>query len=306
MKGIDVSSHNMVDWETAKQAGLEFAMLRCGYGGNLEDQDDKAFAENVEACDRLGIPWGAYLYSYALNTSDAQSELKHILRLLKGKKPLFPIAIDMEDADGYKERHGMPSRQTLTDIIKTECDGLKEAGYLAAYYVNEDWYDRMIYPQQLTEYVFWYARPGAEKPNELCGLWQNEIFSTGGRWPGVLTEGEEGCDTDISFKDFPTIVKNKGLNGWKMENPISIDTTMDVKKARGQWYGVKCSAEDPAKIELYAGTPDIVTVIPVRRTKKDQYFLIVPIGQPGQSTGIWTRYGGEEDTAARRFVFWII
>ena len=80
---------------------------------------------------------------------------------------------------------------------------------------------------------------------------------------------------------------------------------MDVHKARGQWYGVKCSAADPSKIELYAGTPDIVTVIPVRRTQTEQFFLVVPIGQPGQSTGIWPRYGGAEDTAARRFVFWI-
>ena len=103
MKGIDVSSHNTVNWDAAKEAGLEFAMLRCGYGNDQADQDDRTFEENVKACERLGIPWGAYLYSYALNTADAKSELAHLLRLLKGKKPLFPIAIDMEDGDGYKE-----------------------------------------------------------------------------------------------------------------------------------------------------------------------------------------------------------
>ena len=303
MKGIDVSSHNTVDWEKAKEGGLEFAMLRCGYGSDLESQDDRSFAANVEACDRLGIPWGTYLYSYALNTTDAEGELAHILRLLKDQKPLFPVVIDMEDADGYKERHGMPSSQTLTDILRVECQGLRDAGYLAGYYVDKSWYETMIDPAELSEYVFWYARPGVEKPGLPCGIWQNETPSTGGRWPGVLTEGEDACDTDVSFQAYPTIVKSKGLNGWKMENPIAIDTTMNVKKPRGQWYGVKCSAENPAKIELYAGTPDIVTVIPVRRTERDQYFLIVPIGRPGQSTGIWTRYGGEENTAARRFVF---
>ena len=109
MKGIDISHHNTVDWEAAKQAGLKFAMLRCGYGSDLKEQDDRNFEANVEACDRLGIPWGAYLYSYALNTENAKSELAHLLRLLKGKKPLFPVAIDMEDGDGYKEKHGMPS-----------------------------------------------------------------------------------------------------------------------------------------------------------------------------------------------------
>ena len=88
----------------------------------------------------MGIPWGAYLYSYALNTADAKSELAHLLRLLKGKKPLFPIAIDMEDGDGYKEK-GMLLPDQRSPILFTICEDCKEAGYLAAYYVNKDWYN---------------------------------------------------------------------------------------------------------------------------------------------------------------------
>ena len=62
MKGIDVSRYNgNVDWATAKAAGLEFAILRCGYGSDETSQDDGQFARNVQECDRLGIPWGAYL-----------------------------------------------------------------------------------------------------------------------------------------------------------------------------------------------------------------------------------------------------
>lgn len=303
MKGIDVSADNHVEWETAKEGGLEFAMLRCGYGKDLASQDDPSFAGNVSACEQLNIPWGSYLYSYALNTEDARSELAHILRLVKDRKPLFPVVLDMEDADGYKEKHGMPSRRVLTDIIKTVCDGLKKAGYLAGYYVNKSWHDHMIYPDELKAYEFWYARPGYRKPDLDCGLWQNNIPATGGEWPGVTTGGENECDTDVSLKDYPQIVRDEGLNNWPKTNPISIDTTMDVTKTRGQWYGVKCTAEDPAKIELYPGTPDIVTVIPVKREGDSQFFLVVPIGQPGQSTGIWTRYGGDEETAQRRFVF---
>ena len=207
MKGIDISHHNTVDWEAAKQAGLKFAMLRCGYGSDLKEQDDRNFEANVEACDRLGIPWGAYLYSYALNTENAKSELAHLLRLLKGKKPLFPVAIDMEDGDGYKEKHGMPSRQTLTDIIRTVCAGLQEAGYLAAYYVNKDWYNRMIYPEQLSEYVFWYARPGVEKhvrfgKTRLCPREAN-----GRAWKPM----EKTVRIPISaFKIFQPLSKTKG------------------------------------------------------------------------------------------------
>ena len=94
-KGIDVSKHNgTIDWEKAK-SGLDFAMLRIGFGGDISSQDDVQFNRNVSECERLGIPWGGYLYSYALNTSQAQSEAKHAIRLLKGKTPTYPIFIDM-------------------------------------------------------------------------------------------------------------------------------------------------------------------------------------------------------------------
>ena len=60
-KGIDVSNHNgKVDWKSAKNAGLQFAMLRCGYGSDISSQDDSQFARNVSECEKYGIPWGAY------------------------------------------------------------------------------------------------------------------------------------------------------------------------------------------------------------------------------------------------------
>ena len=144
-QGIDVSKHNgKVDWPTAKAAGLNFAMIRCGFGSDIKSQDDQQWERNVKECDRLGIPWGAYLYSYALNANDAKSELQHVLRLLKGKQPTYPVVIDMEDADGYKVNHGgIPSKSTNTAIIKTFCDGIKAAGYKPGYYCNRDWYSGM-------------------------------------------------------------------------------------------------------------------------------------------------------------------
>ncbi|MDD5796593.1 MAG: GH25 family lysozyme, partial [Oscillospiraceae bacterium] len=108
-KGVDISASNgNVDVEKIKKAGYEFVMIRCGYGNDDTNQDDSRFENNVRKCEAAGLPWGVYLYSYALNTAEAKSEAQHVLRLLKGKKPSLPIAFDMEDADGYKSRNGMP------------------------------------------------------------------------------------------------------------------------------------------------------------------------------------------------------
>lgn len=220
-KGIDVSSHNgQVDWEKAKAAGLDFAILRCGWGVDRSAQDDSTFERNVSECDRLGIPWGAYLYSYAMSVDEAKSEAEHIKRLLKGKKPLYPIMIDMEDTDGYKAQRGGNTRQMNTDIIKTVCQALEGAGYCAGWYANRDWCLNYLYPEQLENWLFWYARPGVNEPDRTCQIWQDGIGSTGSSWPGANNSAGY-CDTNISYLDYATVIKEQGLNGWgKTEDPV--------------------------------------------------------------------------------------
>ena len=90
-KGVDISSNNgKVSIEKIKDAGYDFVMIRCGYGSDLAVQDDSQFENNVRKCEAAGVPWGAYLYSYAVNTDDAKSEARHVIRLLKNKKPTLP------------------------------------------------------------------------------------------------------------------------------------------------------------------------------------------------------------------------
>ena len=85
-KGVDISSANgNVSIEKIKKAGYDFVMIRCGYGSDIASQDDSQFENNVKKCEAAGVPWGAYLYSYALNTDEAKSEAHHVARLLKNK-----------------------------------------------------------------------------------------------------------------------------------------------------------------------------------------------------------------------------
>ena len=58
----------------------------------------------MQECERLGIPYAVYLYSYALKVENAVSEAKHALRMIEGFNPVLGIWFDMEDADGYKSR----------------------------------------------------------------------------------------------------------------------------------------------------------------------------------------------------------
>lgn len=110
-KGIDISSNNdSIDMRKVKEAGYDFVMIRCGYGENVVEQDDWNFCENVRKCEELGMPWGVYLFSYALSEADALSEVEHVDRLLKAEKakgylPTLPIVLDVEWSS-YVENHG--------------------------------------------------------------------------------------------------------------------------------------------------------------------------------------------------------
>lgn len=134
VKGIDVSKHNgNVDWEKIKADGIEFAIIRIGWGNDSTEQDDPTANRNMDECERLGIPYGVYIYSYALNENDAVSEANHTLRMIKNRNVQVGIWFDMEDADGYKAKNNIPlnvaNSELYTKICATFTTEIQSAGY---------------------------------------------------------------------------------------------------------------------------------------------------------------------------------
>ena len=233
-KGVDISSNNGdVSIEKIKNAGYDFVMIRCGYGSDLSVQDDNRFESNVKKCEAAGVPWGAYLYSYALNTEDAKSEAKHVARLLKGKKPTMPVAFDMEDGDGYKSRNGMPSNSRLVEICKTFLSEIKKQGYYPMLYSSLSWLNNQLNDKSLLNaYDIWVAQW-----NSSCdyrgsyGMWQygGEVnYLESNSISGVGT-----IDKDKCYKDYPTIIKSGGYNGWPKQNGKVLDQTGYKMSDRG-------------------------------------------------------------------------
>ena len=94
-QGIDVSEHNgTINWQSVKDAGIDFAILRVGFAGDTSGgRLDNYFKRNVSECERLGIPYGVYLYSYARNEDEAQAEARLMLSALKGHSPALPFTM---------------------------------------------------------------------------------------------------------------------------------------------------------------------------------------------------------------------
>ena len=261
-KGVDISYWNGdIDLAKVKNAGYKWVMIRCGWGNNVTSKDDSRFAANVVKAEKLGMPWGVYLFSYACSTSDAKSELAHIDRLLKEQKakgylPTLPIAIDIEPTDEVQNKGGWTSTN-LTNVATIVLDGLKDLGYYPIIYTG---YEElaMMNNHIRNDYDCWFAqwssKPSAYKYNRM-GMWQyggetNHIDSPTISGVGVI-------DQDIAYKDYPTIIKNGGYNGWskssggntpKDDTPVtptptpspSVDAPIIYTQgvANGKWLGV--------------------------------------------------------------------
>ena len=194
VKMIDVSVHNgVIDWDKVKASGIGGVLMRCGYGSDIESQDDKMFKRNADECSRLGIPFGVYLYSYAKNTDMAKSEADHALRLVKGYKLSYPLYIDVEEAS----QSGIAK-----DVVKVFCEAVKAAGYMPGVYANENWWNN--YLVGVDSYTKWVAKYGVNngqpgnKPNvSNFDIWQ---YTSKGSCDGIASSG---LDMNICYRDFP-------------------------------------------------------------------------------------------------------
>ena len=128
-QGIDVSyRQGDIDWEKVKNSGqVDFAIIRCGFGMNETKQDDSKWKYNSSECERLGIPYGVYLYSYADTVAKAKSEANHVIRLIKGKKLSYPIYYDMEEKTVLNSTN--MTRTKAAQIAQAFFSTLEAAGY---------------------------------------------------------------------------------------------------------------------------------------------------------------------------------
>ena len=153
-RGIDVSRHQgTIDWSQVKP-NIDFAIIRCGYGSDFTKQDDTQWQANVSACESLGIPYGVYLYSYAVNTLNAASEAQHALRLLQGHRPTLPVFYDLED-------NSISSSCSKTEILehaKIFCNALRNAGYTPGVYASKYWWTTYLTSSEYDQWERWVAQ----------------------------------------------------------------------------------------------------------------------------------------------------
>lgn len=203
IKGIDVSKwQGNIDWAKVKAAGVQFAMLRGGFG-KIAIQIDNKFERNYRNAKAVGMPIGVYHYSYAKSVEDAKKEAQFCLSYLKGKQFEYPIAFDIED----KSQANL-GKDTLTAITKAFCEEVEKAGYYVCIYANLDWLTNKLDMAELSKYDVWVAQWANKCTYKgLYGMWQ---YSDKGRVNGITGN----VDLNEAYKNYPNIMKVNGLNGY--------------------------------------------------------------------------------------------
>ena len=219
-KGIDVSQWNgSIDWQKAKNAGVDYAIIRCGYGMNQTNQDDSKWIEIANACTKYNIPFGVYIYSYATDTARAKSEAEHVLRLIKGYNLKYPVYYDLEDESIRKN----VSEKTVGDIAQTFYDTITAAGYKAAMYANTDWFSNYLTDSRFTQWDKWVAQY-----NTTCtygGKYQMWQCSSKGSVDGI--NGNVDLNIDFGASD-SNQNNNAGVN--VAEGTYSVSTALNADK----------------------------------------------------------------------------
>lgn len=151
--GIDISAHNGdINLSAYKD---KFVIIRAGYSVTT----DKKAIRNMNLCEQLGIPYGVYWYSYALNVKRAKEEAEACLKVIGKRKPQVGVWFDMEDADGYKRKNGMPSNKTISAMCNAFCNIISDAGFYVGVYASESW---LINKIKNVKYPKWVASWGAD------------------------------------------------------------------------------------------------------------------------------------------------
>lgn len=152
MKGIDVSVHNGdIDWQKVKADGIEFAILRAGYG-KLAVQKDKKFDDNYAGAKAAGIPVGAYWYSYAMDEDEARLEADVFLSVIKGKQFEFPVYFDLEE----KKQFDL-GKEKVSAIMRAFLERVKSAGYFTGLYGSASSLTTHTADDIKSRYTIWLA-----------------------------------------------------------------------------------------------------------------------------------------------------
>ena len=218
IRGIDVSHwQGEINWSEVAKSDIAFAMIKAG-GSDSGFYTDSKFERNYQGAKNNGVSVGVYYFVGPgfVSEEDGIADANRFLNIIEGKTFEMPIALDLESTS-------IDDKVGATEAAIAFCETLENAGYYVVIY-GSDLYgfkDRMEI-DRLKDYDKWVARYGS-KPTYVneYGIWQ---YTSEGSINGI----DGNVDLNIAYKDYPSIIKNAGLNGFSADSESSHEDETSV------------------------------------------------------------------------------
>ena len=202
-KGIDISKHNKIVSFDAAARSVDFMILRAGgnFGGYYKDSKFESYYSGTRM---YNVPCGCY-YDAGKEFYGAQKGkdyAQHFLNLMSGKVFEYPVYLDIEVTPRQYKK-------LITDAAVVFCRELENAGFFAGIYASDiSGFKELLSIDRVAPFTKWVARYG-NKPSYVRNydIWQH---SSRGSIPGISGP----VDLDISYKNFPKIIKGGHFNGY--------------------------------------------------------------------------------------------
>ena len=220
-KGIDVSYHQgKINWNKVKAAGIDFAILRCGYIKSKETVDEQ-FENNYAGASSMNIPLGVFFYSYALTEAAARKEAEFCYKLIKDKKLSFPVFYDMEE----KAQLDLGKQKVLT-LYSVFKGYLKSKGIEVGVYTFDSAFASIFDISVQNANPVWVARVDG-KPS-FCKKYSFWQYS----WKGKIAGINGDVDLDYCYNDnyFTTSTPSVAKQTYESYIPSNIKFYKDRSK----------------------------------------------------------------------------
>ena len=158
--GLDVSKWNgTIDWKAVKKAGIQFVIIRAGYGTGYVDP---YFKRNIEAAIENNLLIGVYWFSYSHTFQGAKLEAEKCIKTISPYKEhiTLPVFWDFEyDSVDYAKKNGHYIDKNLASgMADTFCTTINSKGFRAGIYTNIDYSNRYFSKGVLAKYHTWIAQ----------------------------------------------------------------------------------------------------------------------------------------------------
>lgn len=209
--GIDVSKWNKtIEWDKVKEAGIEFAIIRCGYRGASSGALvlDPMYKKNIEGAIEAGIPVGVYFFTQALDEVEAVEEASMVISLIEDYDVDYPVFLDSESAGGQGRADALEAEER-TKIHKAFLETIASAGYETGIYGSRNWLNDELDMTQVSEYKTWLAEY-ADIPayDKYYHMWQ---YTSKGSVDGIETR----VDLNLCYMNIDTSINHaKGAEGY--------------------------------------------------------------------------------------------